>query len=35
MDKRAQFVVGMMRELNQILEINTKLSIAYHLQING
>ena len=35
MDRRAQFVTGMMRELNQMLGINTKLSTAYHLQIDG
>jgi len=35
MDRRAQFVTGMIRELNQMLGINTKLSTAYHLQIDG
>jgi len=34
-DRRAQFAVGMMRELNQILGIDTKLSIAYYLQTDG
>ena len=28
-------MTGMMRELNQMLGINTKLSTAYHLQIDG
>jgi len=31
MDRGAQFAAGMMRELNRMLEINTKLSMAYHL----
>ena len=34
-DRRAQFAVGMMGELNQILGIDTKLSIAYYLQTDG
>ena len=34
-DKGAQFVAGMMRELNQMLGINTKLSTAYHLQTDS
>jgi len=32
MDIGAQFVAGMMRELNTMLGINTKLSMAYHPQ---
>jgi len=28
-------VAGMMRELNHMLEIDTKLSTAYHPQIDG
>ena len=35
MDRKAQFATGIIRELNQILGINTKLSIAYHLQIDS
>jgi len=35
MDRGAQFVAGMMRELNQMLEIDTKLSTAYHPQTDG
>jgi len=35
MDRGAQFVAGMMKELNQMLEINTKLSTAYHPQTDG
>ena len=31
-DIGAQFVAGMMRELNTMLGINTKLSMAYHSQ---
>jgi len=31
-DRGAQFVVGMIRELNNLLGIQTKLSIAYHPQ---
>ena len=31
-DRGAQFVAGIMRELNQMLGINTKLSTAYHPQ---
>ena len=34
-DRGAQFVAGMIRELNQMLGINTKLSTAYHPQTNG
>jgi len=32
LDRRAQFVAGMMRELNERLGIKTKLSTAYHPQ---
>jgi len=35
MDRGAQFAAGMMRELNQMLEIDTKLSMAYHLQTDS
>jgi len=31
-DRRVQFVVGMMKELNNLLGIQTKLSMAYHPQ---
>jgi len=34
-DRRVQFVVGMIRELNNLLEIQTKLSTAHHPQIDG
>jgi len=34
-DRGAQFVVGMMRELNNLLGIQTKLSTAYHPQTDG
>ena len=34
-DRGAQFAVGMMRELNQMLGIDTKLSTAYHPQTDG
>jgi len=30
-----QFIAGMMKELNYMLGIDTKLSIAYHLQTDG
>jgi len=33
-DRGAQFVVGMMKELNERLGIRTKLSTAYHPQTN-
>jgi len=35
MDRGAQFAAGMMRELNRMLEIDTKLSMAYHLQTDS
>jgi len=35
MDREAQFIVEIMKKLNSILEIDTKLLIAYHLQIDG
>jgi len=35
LDRGAQFVVGMMRELNNLLGIQTKLLIAYHSQTDG
>ena len=34
MDRKAQFVAEMIKELNSILEINTKLLIAYYPQID-
>jgi len=34
-DRGVQFAVGMMKELNYLLGIQTKLSIVYHSQING
>ena len=34
-DRGAQFVAGMMRELNKRLGIRTKLSTAYHPQTDG
>jgi len=34
-DRGVQFVAGMMRELNNLLGIQTKLSTAYHPQTNG
>jgi len=34
-DRGVQFVVGMMKELNNLLEIQTKLSTAYYPQMNG
>ena len=35
LDRELQFVAGLTRELNKILGIETKLSIAYHLQTDG
>jgi len=32
LDRGVQFVVGMMKELNHLLEIQTKLSMAYYPQ---
>ena len=34
-DRGIQFAAGMMRELNKLLEIQTKLSIFYHPQMDG
>jgi len=34
-DRGVQFVAGMMKEVNNLLEIQTKLSTAYHLQTDG
>ena len=34
-DRGVQFAVGMMKELNNLLEIQTKLSMAYHPQMDG
>ena len=35
MDRGAQFTAGIMKELNSMLGIDTKLLTAYHLQIDG
>jgi len=35
MDRGAQFAAEMIKELNNILGINTKLLIAYHSQTDG
>ena len=35
MDREPQFAVGLTRELNKMLGIETKLSIAYHPETNG
>jgi len=35
MDRGTQFATGMMKELNQMLGINMKLSTAYYLQTDG
>ena len=35
LDRGVQFVAGMMRELNNLLGIQTKLLIAYHPQTDG
>jgi len=35
LDRGVHFVAGMMKELNNLLEIQTKLSTAYHPQIDG
>jgi len=34
-DRGVQFAAGMMRELNNLLGIQTKLSTAYHSQTDG
>ena len=34
-DRGAQFAAEMMKELNRMLGIDTKLSTAYHLQMDG
>ena len=34
-DKGVQFAAGMMKELNNLLGIQTKLSMAYHPQMDG
>ena len=34
-DRRSQFVVELMKELNRMLGIKMRLSIAFHLQTNG
>ena len=34
LDKEPQFVTGLIKELNEILKIETKLLTAFHLQIN-
>jgi len=35
LDKGPQFAVELTKELNQMLEIETKLSTVFHLQTNG
>ena len=35
LDRGPQFAVNLTKELNQMLGIETKLSIAFHLQTNG
>jgi len=35
LDRRPQFIAGLMRELNKMLGIETKLFIAYHLQTDS
>jgi len=35
MDRGTQFAAGIIKELNCMLGINTKLSTAYHLQTNA
>ena len=35
LDRRPQFVAGLMRELNKMLGIETKLSTAYHPETDG
>jgi len=35
LDRGVQLAVGMMKKLNQLLGIQTKLSMAYHPQTNG
>ena len=35
LDRGPQFAVGLTKELNKMLGIETKLSIAYHLQTDG
>jgi len=34
-DRKPQFAVGLMKKLNKMLGIKTKLSMAFHLQIDG
>jgi len=35
LDRGPQFAVGLMKELNKILEIESKMSIAFYSQTNG
>ena len=35
LDRELQFVAGLMRELNQMLGIESKMSIAFHPQTDG
>ena len=35
LDRGLQFAVGLMKELNKMLEIETKLSMAYYLQTDS
>jgi len=34
LDRGVQFAIGIIKKLNQLLKIQTKLSTAYHLQID-
>ena len=34
LDRRPQFVTGLIKELNEMLEIETKLFMAYYLQLD-
>jgi len=34
-DRKPQFAVGLIKKLNKMLGIKTKLSMAFHLQIDG
>jgi len=34
-DRGVQFMVGIIKKLNKLLEIQTKLSMAYHCQTDG
>jgi len=34
-DRRSQFAAGLIQELNKMLEIESKMSTAFHPQIDG